>query len=467
MWEELSQFMFPEGRLDWFDLGPGSANKTGAFLAVCSVGCLYFILRFKWRGKLLGAVCFVFFWLSLLQTGSRGGLLAGFTGVSLVVGLSCFWFYKKGRLQRKHILSSIAVLLCFSTVTIWYVQETGTLNRITTSAAGEDESTNVRLAMYKAGLAMLTDAPLGWGHERVPLAYSNWYQEMGDTRTYLSLVNSHLTWMASYGVFFVIFYTFAWWALLIYSFPLSYDPLRIALFSALVCLGIVAFFSTVLTYWLVSFPVLILLFATIIRDLRNRNKEFVSRKKILITCVLTVTCLVFLYAASFSLTYVPEVKKSRGIVHVGEGTSDVVLVIGESESILGKSYGQEVRELLTEEQQYLFVKEISGIERLPDNHYNTIFLLEPINDKIVNELPSGDIILLNPPVISVELESPLFEDREVWVVLGSFSDWRKRRVWQSLGEERENLHVVILQGVADYIPGWPQLTVQDLREYSF
>jgi len=88
--EYFLHILDPGTRWDFLDLGPGSANKSGALLALAIVGSVWFGLAFRWGWWVTGA-WLIPLGLGLLATGSRGGVLAALAGL-LAVGFAAGWF---------------------------------------------------------------------------------------------------------------------------------------------------------------------------------------------------------------------------------------------------------------------------------------------------------------------------------------------------------------------------------------
>ena len=214
-------WLFPESRIDWFGLGVASENKTGAFIAVCILASWCFA-HMRFRGAFtVSLLLSSFFAIFLIQTESRGGLLATCMGL---LCLLCFYIKNDRpnirdffRLHTRKLISAVSVVALLT----FYSNHLGLSERFAHAASGQDESSNVRLRLYAAGLQMMVDAPQGWGAGQAGDAYGQWYQAIGDSREYLSLVNSHLTWMADYGLLFQIFYIGTWGFVFILLYPRS------------------------------------------------------------------------------------------------------------------------------------------------------------------------------------------------------------------------------------------------------
>lgn len=204
--DALLHILDPDTRWDFLDLGPGSANKSGAFLALLLVASLWFGLAFR-RGWVVTGVLAIPLLFGLFATGSRGGLLAAVAGI-----VATFWAAGCLRPTRLRDLprKALAWLGAGTALVAVAFFAWGPGTRFVAMATGKDASTALRAEMYGAGLRMLADAPGGWGAGRASAVFRHWYQEPDGSRHFLSLVNSHLTWMTERGLGFRAAYLAGW-----------------------------------------------------------------------------------------------------------------------------------------------------------------------------------------------------------------------------------------------------------------
>lgn len=444
--------LFPEYRLDWFGAGPSSPNKTGALLAIVFVVAWWPALQFR-RGFWLSLpVAFVAAGL-LLQTESRGALVAANVGLSLLIGGSIFNRLNalNGRLKLGasffvRAASCAALLIAL----LFYSQQLGVNNRMATMTTGEDESANVRVALYAAGFQMIAAAPLGWGGGQAGDAYGQWYQEVGDSRSYLSLVNSHLTWMAQGGMLFQFLYIAAWCLVLVLCWPVPWTPLRAIAFGSWITLGLCGFFSSVLTLgwlWLIPGALLLLCIAQ-----RVRSKLWPTKRQRLITSTVVLAGFVGLQATGRAFTGDIPIQAAPSYVKIGE-TPEAVALIEPNTQILGDKYGHTVREYLKEIGGLTVVRSTSsGVDW---SEYDT--LAASGNAQFPNLRSfSGNVVWLNPPADVSEAALDELKSKPLTVIVGSLGDWRRLRAWQNLADEHPNWNLISLRGVADFIPNWPK-----------
>ena len=451
------EYLFPEYRLDWFGAGPSSPNKTGALLAIVFVAAWWPTLRFRWGFWLSLPMAFVSA-VFLLQTESRGALVAA--GAAVVL-LAVFWLSvwpSGGTLAKasRYVFSLRAlVLMAALSVLVLYSQQLGVNDRMTMITTGEDESANVRVALYSAGLQMIAAAPLGWGHGKAGDAYGQWYQEIGDSRSYLSLVNSHLTWMAEGGMLFQFLYIAGWALVFMLCWPLPWTPLRAVAFGSWVTLGLCGFFSSVLTLaWLWLIPGALLLLCIV---QRFRSKLWPTRRQRFIASFAVLSGFVGLQAARHALTGAVRIEATPDRVEIGDNPK-AVAVIQPDRQILGDKYGHTLREYLDEAGGFTVLREPMNAVDLAG--FDTVVLSGGMDISDLREF-EGSVFWMNPPADVDEAALEGLGGRPLTVVVGSLGDWRRLRVWQSLVDTNSDWDLIQLRGVADFIPNWPKYLIAE------
>jgi hypothetical protein len=463
--------LFPEYRLDWFGAGPSSPNKTGALLAILFVASWWPALRYRWGFWLSLPVAFVAAGL-LLQTESRGALVGAGVGVVLLVGYqftlgSCCRTLAKA---SRYVLALRGLsLLIASSILALYSHQIGVNERMAAMTSGEDGSSNVRVALYSAGLQMIADAPLGWGAGRAGDAYGQWYQVIGDDRSYLSLVNSHLTWMAEYGMVFQVLYIAGWGAVLLLCWPVDVTraplwratqgatgiaSLRLITFAAWVTLGICGFFSSVLTLvWLWVLPCLLLAFCIV---QRVRAKQWPSRRQGLAASFSVMVAFVGLHATAYELSGSVEINASAGRIEAGKMPQAVALVQPDR-LILGDKYGHTIREYLDD------IGGVTILRDVPDQEidlasFDKVVLSGNADRPTIGKFGKR-VIWMNPPAEVGEAALEQLKGHSLTILIGRLGNWRRLRMWQSLVDEDPNWNLIELRGVADFIPNWPRYLI--------
>jgi len=499
--ETFTQFLFPEYRLDWFGAGPSSPNKTGALLALIFLVAWWPALRFRWGYWLSLPLAFVAAGL-MLQTESRGALVGAVAGSVLLLSACPFFvhpFSVAGKrrsdepqlsvlqwlggfgllagaagttpsfakatagttppsghpsLGRRGVWVGvrIGVGLVAIMVLVVYSQWLGMTDRVAAMASGADGSSNVRVALYSAGVAMLADAPGGWGAGEAGNAYGQWYQAVGDGRSYLSLVNSHLTWMADRGLAFRALYISWWCVALLICLPLPWTPLRAVSFAVWVALGVCGFFSSVLTLgWLWVLPALLLALCV---GQRIRERAGPSRRQGVAAAIAALLAFAGIHGVGYALSGEPGIRADREWVRIGENPG-AIRIVAPDRRILGDKYGHTIREDLERIGGVTVVREA---ERLADGGYAGCEMLVFSGAVPAVDLDGfdGRVVLLNPGLDGREALEQRLAAKDVRVVVGALGDWRRARIWRAAVEARPNWEFVELRGVADFVPGWPK-----------
>lgn len=450
-------FLFPEYRLDWFGAGPSSPNKTGALLAILFVMSWWPTLRFRWCFWLSLPLAFVSAAL-LLQTESRGAMAASVIGGILLIGT--FGFNRLRALNRPlnssvsfwvRAASTVVLLVVLSV----YSHKLGVNNRIATMTTGDDESANVRVKLYSAGLQMIAAAPQGWGTGKAGDVYGQWYQDVGDNRSYLSLVNSHLTWMAEGGMLFQFLYITGWCFALMFCWPVPWTPLRAITFAVWVTLGLCGFFSSVLTLvWLWVVPVLLLALCVI---QRLRSKQWPTKRQRLTVSYSVLAAFVGLHTTAHALSDGSRIEATPDYVEVGL-TPQAIVLVQPDRQILGDKYGHTIRD---------YLNAISGLTVLYNesnktdlSEFDTIAVSGSVDLSALSN-SSGKVVWMNPPSEVDEVVFEALKSKSLTILVGSLGDWRRQRVWESLADENPNWNVLVLRGVADFIPNWPKYLITE------
>lgn len=453
---DLFCLLFPEYRLDWFGAGPSSPNKTGALLAILFVCSWLPALRFRWGYWLslgLAALSSVF----LLQTESRGALVAVCCAVGFLV-VSRFAFNSEGlgasvralpSFLKAHWLRLGAGVIAIALLGV-YSQQLGVNDRFAVMASGQDGSSNVRVALYSAGMQMIAAAPSGWGAGQAGNVYAQWYQEIGDGRSYLSLVNSHLTWMSDYGWRFQVVYIAGWCLAFLLCWPSSWTPLRVVTFASWLTLGLSGFFSSVLTLiWLWVVPVCLLV-GCLVQSFRL--DLWPSRPQQLICALSMIACFAIVHLVAHAMTGDPRIVASKDRVEVGARPQAVGLVQPDR-TILGDKYGHTIREYLDDVEGFTVVLDAGRAVDL--SAFDSVVFSGRVELSDLGGY-AGPIVWMNPPADIDDAVLELLAPSSLTVIVGRLGDWRRARVWQRLVDENPNWEITELRGAANFIPNWPR-----------
>lgn len=197
-------------RLDWFGFGVSSANRTAAFIACVIVASWGFASVFKKSGFWISLLISLVFFRFLVQTQSRGALVA------LIFSMAAFFYLAKIGYNK----SRLSALLVGCAALAFMYFDSALSTRMTNMATLQSSSANCRADIYLSGMKMLTDAPHGVVVEKSPAEiYIRWYQNPDDSERYLSMINSHLEFLCKHGLTARICYIAFWIFALCITFP--------------------------------------------------------------------------------------------------------------------------------------------------------------------------------------------------------------------------------------------------------
>ena len=97
---------------------------------------------------------------------------------------------------------------------------------------------------------------------------------------------------------------------------------------------------------------------------------------------------------------------------------------------------------------------------VPPNEFDSAIICDIENASELSAIKSKKKILLNPQ-FNEDFEKSGAE--ETTIFLGGFSDWRSRKAWRLASNENPRLKVVVLDGVADYVPNWTKFFKDENR----
>jgi hypothetical protein len=476
-WLFSEAWWFPERRLDFLGLGPGSENRTGALLAQLVVSAWWFSLVWRRWGWGLSLILSSAAMVLLLQTQSRGALFGVFVGGMVLlyqssVGKSrCFPGFGKQRKScceadgsSRNMWRFLPLMVCILAAGVLsvYAYQLGVGGRIQHAISGEDGSTEVRLDIYQAGLRMLVDGPLGW--ENPADAYSQWYQDLGNNRWYLSLLNSHLTWMNQYGWWFSLPYIAAWLAVLLFllggpslSRPFSrmVAGTRGTALAVWMVLGGTACFSHVLSWWGMWIIPGVWLLAVVVLYLFGKDGAVPFAWRWVVWGTVVIALILGLSGWILGRGKLDMDACRERITLRGSGVPHVV-VLGVDRQVIGDRYGHTLREWLDE----LGRVDICTASRYRGEPSDTLVIAGSALPKEITSLPDAkNVLLLNPDFR--EDWAALLQGRQVRIIFGGLGDWRRRQAWEPLVGQHPEWQVIRLGWAGNFIPDWPRYITPD------
>ncbi len=424
-------------RLNFYSGEIAGANATGAFLALAALGSIAFCsLKKPWGFWIALSSCSFFLFL-MLQTQSRGALIAFTLGVIPVI----IWGGIQLSKLRITALAFIALALSI------YGYEIGFSERI--SELGSDSSADiaVREHIYISGIKMIMDAPNGLPEWLSPQqAYAQYYQSDLIPTNFLSLINSHLQILSASGLFGRFWYIFLWVSAFFIIFSRKKNTFLYVSLGILICLFVSAIFSHILRYWSVwaiSFPFLVA--AMWINRMRFRKLNYG-------VCVFSVTLflLVTLCVLSSIIPRDYHLQFSKDKIVIGTGKKSILIPYPD-EKILGFLYPKYLASFC--KKNYAFA--IICMDKIPKGSHDALIVSSQESFKMLKKINYNSVLFLNTD-IPEDLKCENYEIKKPYnISLGEFSDWRIKSKWQKLSAECA-LPLKIISGSADYIPNWLQ-----------
>jgi hypothetical protein len=419
-------------RFDFLGLGPASTNKSAAILACAVVSCAWFFLqsrrRCHWIGLILGLALSVL----LVATKSRGGIIAAACGIGLV-GLT-----HRPRVPRALLITGAAALLALAVY--------GTLHGVWHRFTYGDDS---RSDLWRAGLAMLWDVPGGVGIGNASNFYAQWYQEIGDRRGYLSLINYHLNWLAEHGIAARLAYALAWAGLAWFVWPRRTAPLLTTAAAVWLTFFVAAIFSTTANTWQVwALPVAWLAAVTV---WRIRRRSFASARTACLCLSAALLCLLTLHVVGWRLGSRDLVTTSQ-YLRWGSGTPRVI-IYAPNAGVLGSKWGHDVRSL-GGGVQVLFT------DASPPAAVSTdvVWVFSGALPEFLP--PKSRVLLLNLPANSPTLT--WLDQQAPALVVIVLSDSLCRELicedWFKWSDRHPNSSVRVIGGTGLYVPDWLSMT---------
>lgn len=428
--------VIPE-RLDWFNFGISSANRTGAFIAclIAFTWCLY-AFRIKWLSILTWIANLVLFYF-LVQTASRGAL------VSLTAASIFFLFFSGFKRSRRTVFF---VLFWFACALLILLQSRLS-HRMEEMVTLQSSSANCRMDIYLSGLKMLTDAPSGV-HSPIE-TYMQWYQDPNDSERYLSMINSHLEFLCANGLLLRLGYITLWVFIFFLLFPSSHALLSSACFSVWICFALCATFSNVANYWVLwIIPTVSFILGVVYNRARLKNYRFYS-----LVILISLVSFITLHTISYLLPReAPLHFRNNGDVLVGNGTAKIC-VFNPIERIVGTHFGSELINIQKDTDAPILVS-----KNFPQHNVDKLIICSTLPEN-TNEIYSKELIFLNtfPPN-----NLSKYRCLKIAALIGGFTDWRIRRAWEKVANNKKyDIKLNVLNGVADYIPNWTEFITDE------
>jgi len=423
--------------MDW---GFGNPNKTAVFIA-CIMLAVWLVACLWRRGFWLALPVSIGLGYCLVNTYSRGGLLALLAGVAILL----LWAPRPW--PRARAMAAVAAIWIVALFIIHAKAET----RYGQGLFSDDQSIDSRLVVWRHFPEMLAAAPWGWGWGRGGDAYTQWYQPANQSINYLNLLNSHFTWMAEGGWLFSFFYMAGWFAIIQLCWPEREGAMRGVPLAVWTAFGIGAFFSQVEdSIWLWLVPLLFLACAVGARMRRSRWPAWRSLGWGGCVSASVVLMLIGFGRATATL----PIEAENQVITIGHGRNQSLIYI--DREVMGKLYGHTLRKYWLEsgeklsEQAYVITE---TPQFPPPTDVSQMIVCGKMAQRV--QIPArfqpSQLILINPDCFPGELkwDASVTKAR---VYFGEYAQGASRSSWETCPGAR----YLVIDGAGDFVPAWPR-----------
>lgn len=430
-------------RLDW---GFGNPNITAGLIAtlLMAVWGLAFIHRWGFWPALVG---FTALGVCLIQTASRGGMVAAILGgVVLVACLRRPW-------PRGRWIPIVVALVLLGSYAVWH----GVATRYGKGIVEEDASVSNRWLIYRMAPAMMVDAPGGWGHKRAAEAYHHFYQPVGRHERYGSLISSHLTWMAEWNWWWRIGYVVGWMSIFALCSPSTKRRWYGVVLAIWVAFGAAAMFTTMANRWVLWGGPGVLLLGVL--GTRIASNEWPLRRRWVWVGTGTFALLagIVLWGAIIFPSR-PSVRLHSGWVRLGGEDAPSVWIAEPDTTVLGQTYGQRLRQQLRYKESPTILLEWHKGKLNPSPSDMVVFSGKGVvglsMERFSAAAEAEQWIMLNPDMPSQAVAEALESSPTIRVLWGEFHPGHARYAWESLDGKFDHISLERMTAAGEYLPDW-------------
>ena len=318
----------------------------------------------------------------------------------------------------------------------------------------------------------MVDAPSGWGFGRAASAYQQWYQPLDQTQTYLTLINSHLTWLVEIGWPWRFLYVFGWLAVLALCWPKQLRGQRFGWLvipvAVWVVFAVASWFSSVAdSPWLWVLPV-----ASLVPMLvwRSRTSTWPSWQNWTVLALSACLVLCAFVALGLLPNGNPPIRLAGSRIVLGNHPSNPDIWVITNSDVFGKLYSRTLRQFWQTSADPrrgpgLTVALVQSIDQLTptDVRAKTLVAGGTLTvselDRIKKLAPlCGKLILLNPVFYPQAMEVAPSSGAKIEVVSGEFSQVPSSAWADALGQPVYNV-----PGAGDFLPRWPELVLKNIQ----
>lgn len=437
-----------DGRLTFPYENPNRSALLYAGLGVLALWLLMIPRRIACvAGLTLSALCLaLLFW-----TASRGGLLAFFFGAGVVVFSRFIEFFR-----RKSVW--ICLMLVFAAIGIWFTVAPPKLVTRGSEQNANGWSNRIRVELWQAAPRMMVDAPEGWKISPPGPAYVDWYQPFNKIVYACTLINDHLTRMASYGWYMRFIYVFAWVFVLSLTGWFAIKTRNAVPFGCWSVIAIAAWFNPVTVG---KWSVFVWLPAVVASSALIMSCAWLRRVSILICMLFSALSASFAVASIYSYgkssaRAIPSIHTEGRHVVIG-GANPTVWVVDDGFALGGLMFGRDIRDYYHKNPCGDPIGYVKNVEDLPSSGIRRLVLAGRAGDDFLRKTcsdaagPRGippEIVFLSPPFPPQAIPKAVWARSEVTMYIGEFA------TWYSSEYNDVPSWVKIIPGTVRYFPGW-------------
>ncbi|MFD0894018.1 O-antigen ligase family protein [Luteolibacter ambystomatis] len=423
-------------------------------------------------------------WFLLCKTYSRGALVAALLSGVILSGVVFRLRHRGGdRVPKSSVSFDRGLTAARLLGLVILIAATGFFARVDPRFISQDASTGNRWILWKGGLQMIAVSPWsGWGEGQSGINFTQWFQPFDAHERYLGMVNSYLHVAVERGLPVLALFLFLAISLLLFAFSTARDAMsatsspmrqRMALLvlgagSSILSFLVANVFSTLWIFgklWYVpAIAACIVLSGIAFLPARRWRSIGISTALSLPTACCAV---LLIYLGGHLLPHDVEVTRTRsgsitltaaGASKPGHGEKSIIVL--PDSSVLGDSYGKELRRLILAAPATGLSIHVPDNARnwSPDSHSAPVSILAcgdrfPEGFELVSRWPGTSLFLVHP---TGKPRLPETVPSQVLVLLPSLDTTGSSRAWKKLTSLHPEWKFATSPGVGqDIRQAWP------------
>ena len=437
------------GRLRLWFMNPNAAAALFAELAIAFVA-LFLFARRSW--SIAGLVLALASLAGLALTGSRGGIIAFGTGLSVMLAVKALRHELRPIVGRlRWLLGGLVLAAVFAVV----MQGAGRFtSELKDDIVGKGKSYD-RVELFSAGLRMMADAPGGWGVNAAGPAYSHWYQSMGGKRWQATMVSDQLTHLVGYGWFGRCLWLFGWLTALAVLFAAAKRGLSPAAPAVWFVLFTASAFNNMLERWeLWVLPIAAMIWFAASRPWKSWRDY---RRPVLLSLAAAVLVVAILFVVGHVVERaIPPVRRSGRAVTINGNRPECCLV--DDGQMFGGIYTQNlIRRHYMQNPKSPAVAYVQTLADVPSGVRRLVIAGDRCRDYLEllakGRAPKADeLVFVSPPFGPRSVPEELPRRCQFRLVIGEFA----ARYVDVYGERPYPDWTIVVKGAELYIPDWLQ-----------